>query len=95
MEPILYIHLQAEFLCRACGDLDIYQFARIHAIHSDCRPLGKAIHTLEIGVENDVPVKRFVLIANQKEAGAEQHDGGCNENSDGHVVGFHATSAPL
>jgi hypothetical protein len=90
-ESILYIHLQAEFLCRACGDLDIYQFARIHAIHPDCRPVGKAIHILETGVENDVTVKRFVLIANQKEAGAKQHDGGGNEDPDDYVVVFHET----
>jgi hypothetical protein len=51
---------------------------------------------LEIGIEDDVTVKRPVLIANQKEAGAEQHDGDGNENSDDYVVVFHATSsAPL
>ena len=91
MQSILYVQLQAEFLGRAAGDLDIYHLARIHAIHSDCRPLGKAIHTLKIGVENDVTVKRSVLIANQKEAGAEQHDGDGNENPDDYIVVFHAT----
>jgi hypothetical protein len=80
MEPLLYIHLQAKFLGRAGGDLDIFHFARIHAIHSYFRAFGKAIHILEIGVENDVTVKRFVLIADQKESSAEEHDGGGNEN---------------
>src|ERR1700733_15233502 len=90
MESILDIQLEAEFFWRARGDLDIFPLASIHAIHSDCRPLGKAIHTLEIGIEDDVTVKRPVLIANQKEAGAEQRNGDGNENPDDYVVVFHA-----
>jgi hypothetical protein len=94
-EPLLYIHLQAKFLGRAGGDLDAFQFAGIHSIHSYFGAFGYAVHVLEIGVKNDVTTKSFVFIADQKESNTEEHDGGGNENSNDHIMVFHATSAPL
>ena len=80
---------------RAGGDLDGFQFAGINAVHAYCGAFGYAVHVLEIGVKNDVTTKSFVLIADEKESSTEQYDGGGNENSNDHIMVFHATSAPL
>ena len=50
---------------------------------------------MEIGIENDVTMKGFVLVANQKEGSPKEHDRGRNENSDHHIMVFHGTSAPI